>query len=162
MNSRHLQVALMMASFFLAYVLSVMPLSMEWRWFRPNFVALVMVFWLLKSPFHIGLAGAWFLGLMLDAVEGGYLGQHALSFTIIAYVVMVLYQRIRVFAAGQQAFLVFVLLGLDQIIMSWVYMVFRAGEFIDASILSSALTGALLWPLLVWVMYRFQSFFALR
>jgi rod shape-determining protein MreD len=71
------------ASFVIALLLNFLP----WRDLRlvPDFVALVLVFWCVRQPRLVGLGVAWALGLISDAGNGVLLGQHALAYSIIAF-----------------------------------------------------------------------------
>jgi len=96
------------ASFMLAYILSVLPMP-EWlKWARPEWVALVLIYWVLAIPERIGVTTAWFVGLGADVLEGTMLGLNALSLSIVAYMVLQLYQRLRMFSPWQQCGLVLV------------------------------------------------------
>ena len=120
-------------------------------------MALILIYWLLRSPEQLGVRFAWMLGLMLDGVEGAFLGQHALAFSLIAYVVLTRYQQLRMFSLVQQALFVFALLCLDQMIANWVYIMVRGG---DGSLLSltGALLAALIWPTMTLVLNRYPLF----
>jgi len=71
------------ASFVLALFLNFLP----WRDLRlvPDFVALVLIFWCVRQPRLIGLGIAWTLGLFADAGNGVLLGQHALAYSLLAF-----------------------------------------------------------------------------
>jgi len=157
-NKQQSLMLLMISSFLLAYCLAIIPLPESLRDFRPNFVALLLLYWLLRAPEWFGVGSAWLLGLILDGLTGVYLGQHAMSFAVLAYIVLVLYQRLRMFSIGQQALLVFVLLGLDLMLNSWVDMVLRGGKE-NLMLLSGAVLGAMLWPVMASYLARWQMKF---
>src|SRR5512134_880631 len=89
------------ASFALALFLNFLP----WRDLRlvPDFVALVLVFWCVRQPRLVGLGVAWTLGLVTDAGNGVLLGQHALAYSLAAFLGIWLSRRILWFGAGLQA-----------------------------------------------------------
>lgn len=147
MNSyrRSLPLLMLATTFALAFLAMAFPL-VEWlRVLRPNIVALFLIYWLMRIPENIGVGFAWFVGLLFDGVSGGLLGQHALSFSFIAYLVLLLHQRVRMFGVAQQAVLVSLFLLFDQFIGNWVVAVFRGDGFTFMPILS-AITGAMCWP----------------
>ncbi len=156
MNNNQARLVLILISLLLAFMLAVSPLPDQWRWLRPNFVALVLIYWVLREPEVVGITLAWLVGLILDGVTGVYLGQHALSFAIIAYVVIVLHKRLRMFSVAQQAMLVFILLGLDQMINGWIDLVLRGGRE-ELLLLMSAVIGGALWPVVVALINRFHG-----
>ena len=70
----------------LALAATVAPLP-EWlEPYRPDFVALTVLWFCLLSPRLLGLTYGWCAGLALDGFSGVLLGQHALTLTVIAYV----------------------------------------------------------------------------
>jgi rod shape-determining protein MreD len=100
--------------FLLALVLTIMPLPLWAQDYRPQWVALMLIYWCLALPERIGVATAWGLGIMQDVVSGALLGQHALSLSVLAFLTVRLHQRIRIFPWWQQALSVLVLLLLER------------------------------------------------
>jgi len=107
-------------SFIAAYMLTAMPLPVWAADWRPAWVTIVLIYWCLALPERVNIGVAWVLGLFLDVQQGTVFGQHALSLIIIAYIIVVSHQRIRVFPLTQQALLVCVLILLSQLLMLWI------------------------------------------
>src|SRR3990170_2772256 len=95
------RVSTIIMSFALALFLNFLP----WRDLRvvPDFVALVLVFWCIRQPRLVGLGVGWALGLITDAGNGVLLGQHALSYSVLAFLGIWLSRRILWFGPGLQA-----------------------------------------------------------
>lgn len=104
----------------LALVLSVVPLPDSIVAFRPDWVAVVLLYWAVMQPRRYGLFTALFMGLALDALSGSLLGQHALALLLIVYLTQRFHLRIRVFPASQLALTVIVLLSLYEFMLFWV------------------------------------------
>ncbi|MFT5117563.1 MAG: rod shape-determining protein MreD [Kiritimatiellia bacterium] len=139
---------LMFLSILLALLLSIVPLSFEWRGWRPEFMALVVIYWSTYSPQHFGLLGAWIAGLLLDVITLSPMGYHSIGLIVVAYISHLAYQRIRSYALWQQAAWVFVLVGIYQLFGNWAsgFM----GKSVDTPIfLVAALVTAFMWPLTV-------------
>src|SRR5690606_36059876 len=102
-------------SFALALLLSVYPLPDAWQWFRPEFVALLVIYWVTALPDRIGVGAAFVVGLLQDLVENAVPGQHALALVALSYVCLLSYQRIRNYALWQQSAWVFILIGIHQL-----------------------------------------------
>ena len=137
------------ASFALALFLNFLP----WQDLRlvPDFVALVLVFWCIRQPRLVGLGVAWALGLVTDAGNGVLLGQHALSYSIVAFLAIWLSRRVLWFGAGLQALHV----GLILLVAQGVALLVRlaaGNDFPGWPILVGPLAGALLWPLVSWLL----------
>ncbi len=112
--------AVIVLSFIVAYMLTAMPLpswAVDWR---PAWVTIVLIYWCLALPERVNIGIAWLLGLFLDVQQGTVFGQHAVSLTVVAYIIIVTHQRVRVFPLTQQALLVCVLVLLAQLLMLWI------------------------------------------
>ncbi len=147
---QHPNLPIVALSFFLAMLLGILPLPTDWAWFRPEFVALLVIYWVMTLPDRMGHSC-----LVQDVVENATLGQHALALVAVAYVCVLSYQRIRNYALWQQAAWVFVLVGIHQLFWNWVHSL--AGPAAQSLIfLVPALVSALLWPIVLIVMDRLQ------
>ncbi|WP_408034135.1 rod shape-determining protein MreD [Thiorhodovibrio winogradskyi] len=88
--------------------------------YRPQWVALTVIFWITTLPNRIGVFWAFFAGLMLDVVTGSLLGRHALSFSVMGYLTVELEQRIALFRAWQQAVSIWLILTVERLLSLWV------------------------------------------
>ena len=104
----------------MAYVLAVLPLPQWLQWGRPEWVALTLIYWCIALPQRVGIATGLVLGVGLDVLEGAVLGQNAFALVVVALLSLILYQRLRVYSLWQQAAVVFVLVGINQLICQWV------------------------------------------
>ena len=65
----HAQVVIA-ATFVLALLLAVYPLPLSWRWWRPEFVVMVAIYWIFTLPLRTSLILLILLGLFQDLLEG--------------------------------------------------------------------------------------------
>jgi len=137
------------ASFALAMFLNFLP----WRDLRlvPDFVALVVVFWCVRQPRLVGLGVAWALGLVTDAGNGVLLGQHALAYSIMAFLGIWLSRRILWFGPGLQALHVGAIMVVGQSVALLVRVIAGDG-FPGWTMLVGPAAGAILWPVVSWVL----------
>ncbi|HEY0721350.1 MAG TPA: rod shape-determining protein MreD [Gammaproteobacteria bacterium] len=142
---RHHAGWVIVVSFIVALMLTMMPLP-EWaRFVRPQWVTMVLIYWCMALPGRVSVGWGWALGLLLDVAHGSVLGQHALSLSLIAYAVTLLYQRLRLYPLSQQAIIVALLIFLQLLITLWVKGATGAAPD-DLGFWLTALTSALLWP----------------
>jgi rod shape-determining protein MreD len=132
-------------SFFVALVLAVLPLPQWLQWGRPEWVVLVLIYWVIALPHRVGLVTALLLGVVLDVLEGAVMGQNAFALVVVAMLSLTLYQRLRVFSLWQQAAVVFVLVGINQMICQWVQNLQGVGAS-TLFFLLPAFSSSLLWP----------------
>src|SRR5688572_5098923 len=104
----------------LAGLLGIMPMPQWLEAWRPEWIALVLVYWVIALPHRIGLLTAWTVGFFVDVLEGSLLGLNAIALTLIAYVALSLYQRLRMFTPLQQSTTILMLIGVSQLLIFWV------------------------------------------
>lgn len=141
-----------LASFLLASLMLVMPLPSLLEYYRPEWMALAVIYWSMALPHRFGLIGAWVLGFFVDVLEGSLLGLNGLVLALVAYLAMSLYQRLRMFTMLQQASTVFMLVGLHQLVSFWVLTVSNQNTSPNLMFLVSAVTSALIWPFVFYLL----------
>ena len=77
---------------------------------RPDFLALVLLYWCIQEPRYVGVGVAWALGLVMDVADATVFGQHALAYAVLAYAAEYFRRRVLRFPLWQQAAQVAVLL----------------------------------------------------
>lgn len=129
-------------------MLMVVPLPDWAQHFRPDWVALTLIYWAMMLPRSWSVGTAWIVGLILDVAQGTILGQHALALCFIVFVTVRFHLLMRVFPTSQLTATVFSLLALYQFILFWINGV--AG--IDTPAISywaPVISGTLIWPLVL-------------
>ncbi len=126
--------------------ISIVPLPLWAQWGRPDLVAIVVLYWIMALPERVGIGFAWSVGLVQDIIEGSVLGQHAFALAILAYLALILYQRLRMFTPVQQAWVIFVFTALNQLLCHWVQTLVGIVSF-NILFMLPAVFSALLWPL---------------
>ena len=129
-------------SLLLALLLNLVPLGRLPG--LPDWVALVLAFWCVREPRRVGMLSGFALGLVMDAAYGSLLGQHALTYVLLAYAAASLSRRILWFGFVQQAVHVLPLLLGAQLLMVAVRLVAGA-EFPGWQYFLSSVTATLLW-----------------
>lgn len=117
----------------------------------PDFVALTLTFWCVRQPRLVGLGIGWLLGLLMDTGNGVLLGQHALAYSLLAFAAITLSRRILWFTWLHQAMHVAVLLLGAQSVEVLVRLA-AGGEFPGWTVVVGPLLGALLWPIVSFVL----------
>jgi rod shape-determining protein MreD len=141
MQDRAHSIWVIFLSFFIAYLLAIVPFP-EWAMnYRPEWVPMVLIYWTMALPYRVGIGSAWAVGLVLDVLEGSTLGVNALALVVVAYVALSLHQRMRMFSTLQQSGLVLALVGLNLMF------------------LMAALTSAVIWPSLFQLLRQIRRSF---
>jgi rod shape-determining protein MreD len=132
-------------SLLVGLILMILPLPDPVQIYRPNWVALILIYWNMALPRRVGPWIAFFIGIVVDTSQGTLLGQHALALVIIIYINQVFHQRIRVMSLVQQAIYVFGLLVISQVIIVWVEGIMGRPPPLLA-FFSAPFIGMLIWP----------------
>lgn len=158
MNQNHwLPVSL---SLVVAIILTLLPMP-DWTvWFRPAWVLMVLIYWIIMYPYRVNVGTAWIVGILMDVLNGTLLGEHALALTLVAYFVARMHSQLRMYPLIQQGLWVFMFVLLYQFILfcvqgfigelprTWLYW-------------SSSATSMLLWPWVFTIMRDFGRRFKL-
>jgi rod shape-determining protein MreD len=144
------------ATYLIAMILTVWPLPQWAEVFRPAWVPLVTIYWCLWLPERIGVIIAFFAGLLVDALSGTLLGEHALALVLVAWAALWMHLQVRVYPWWQQCVVVLGILALHALVLFWVdgmlgYTVGAAMRWIPI------LVSAALWPWVLQVMSRSQQ-----
>lgn len=130
---------------FAALMLNLLPLTGWILALRPDFVALVLLYWGIHQSRKIGFLMAWLLGLAMDVADGSLFGQHALAYSVMMFGAIVLSRRVSMFDMRHQIAHVLPILLIMQLIVLAVRQ--AAGDaFPGWWYFLSSFTGALLWP----------------
>ncbi|MCY4356781.1 MAG: rod shape-determining protein MreD [Gammaproteobacteria bacterium] len=149
-------------SFIIAYLLAIVPLPDWARPYRPEWISMVLLYWVMALPYRVGIGTAWLVGIIHDVLEGSMLGLNSLGLLLIAYVTMTLHLRLRMFSAMQQAGLVLALTGINLNLTHWLQVV--SGQTVSSSLLFmlGAVTSAVIWPLLFQLLRYTRRYFDVR
>jgi rod shape-determining protein MreD len=132
---------------FLGLVANMAPVSGLALVLRPDFLALVILYWCIQEPRYMGVGIAWILGLVMDVADATVFGQHALAYAVLAYAAEYFRRRVLRFPLWQQAPQVGVLLLVCAALVLLVRFV--GGAPIPGwTYFVPSIVGALLWPLL--------------
>ncbi len=127
-----------------ALLLGLLPLPGWLQPFRPYWLALVLVYWIIEAPDRIGLGFAFLLGVLADLAFGTLLGEQALRLTVMAFIVQRFRAQLRFFPLSQQALAVAGLLLNDRVVGAAVHMALGEPQ-LPSSFWWAPLAGMLLW-----------------
>jgi rod shape-determining protein MreD len=142
---RHWLISLLSLAATLA--LASVPLPDSVAPLRPDWVAVVLLYWSLMAPRQFSLLTAFWMGIALDTLTGALLGQNALALLLVVYLAEKFHLRLRVFPVSQLAITVAILLALYEFVLFWIDgMAGRTVPLIERWL--PPLTGTLVWLLM--------------
>ena len=140
----------------LALAAELLPLPPAIQPLRPAWTTMAVIYWSLMWPGRFGVFSAFIVGLFIDVAHGGLLGQHALSLSLVAYVVLKLHLQMRVFPLWQLTLSVFALMFLEVFVLLWIDGVTGRAEF-GPGRWGPVLAAGIFWPLLMAGMDRMRE-----
>ena len=132
-------------SFVLAMLMRVMPLPEVLSLFKPDWVSLVLIYWVMALPNRIGVFSGWCLGLFVDVLDGTLFGINALSLALEAFLIQMIFHRLRLFPRWKQAINVTVVIGIHMMIVMTLSSLVKPVN-IDYTYWFSLIGSLLFWP----------------
>lgn len=148
-------------SFLIAIILEQVPWPEQFIYYRPTWLALILIYWVMALPHRVSVGSGFFLGIFMDLIQGSALGVHALAYSMICYLVSYKHQLLRNMALWQQSL---VIAGLS-VVMN--FTIFWA-EFLSSLVLFhpevfwNCLINAILWPWMFLLLRKVRRQFLVR
>jgi rod shape-determining protein MreD len=76
-------------SFFIAFSLVIFPLPASIAFLRPDFVLLVLTYWVVNLPNRAGVVMAFIVGIFYDLLAGSLFGVMGLTMSIVAFLQLI-------------------------------------------------------------------------
>ncbi len=133
-------------SLLIAYIAILLPWSGVALTLRPDFLLLVIIFWMIRAPNICNIGTAWTVGLLVDLATGSVFGQYALAYTIAAFFAATYQRRLVLFNHSQQLLYVFLLLLTSQVSLLILKM-FAGSQPVSWQYFLPSISGVLLWRL---------------
>jgi rod shape-determining protein MreD len=112
----------------------------------PDLLAVVMLFWCVHQPRMVGIGVAFLFGVMTDVHQAALLGQHALTFTALGFLAVMVHRRLLWFSVPSQAMQVFPIFFAVHA-LELVLRMMSGASFPGWPIILAPLFEALLWPI---------------
>lgn len=137
-------------SFFVGFILSTIPWSIDYIAFKPYWVLILLLQWSCREPKKVLYITALILGILMDSVTSSHLGQHAIGYLICTF----LNRRLYPTATGRSLIYYFLIITL----IFFVYSLTQAGlEFFSYNLIpfDSTFWGPIVSSSIVWIWFDF-------
>ena len=138
-----------------ASVLTVYPIPYDLVSWRPVFMLMVSLFWVMYQPRWCGVWFAFFVGLACDVMVDTQLGQQAFSFVVVAFAVRYVVQNRRVLTFSNAW--VLVALGVFLHLLLMFVLQKLSGQMLSLHHWLAWLPTVLMWPMLVYSLKRWRT-----
>lgn len=129
-------------------IFQLYPWSSSGTIIRPDFLLVVVLYWLLQAPYQCNIGWVWFAGLLVDLSTGSLLGQHALTFAVTAFLGLT-YQRRLVLFSRWQLYLYVTFLFATQRLLILLLKLFAGSELPDWTYAFPVVSDLILWQCMV-------------
>ncbi len=147
-------------SLLVALLLGVAHLPEDWPnwlgWLRPNWLVLVVLFWVIELPHRLSLIAAWCVGIVADALYAQPLGLSALVLACVTYLGRRFFERLRMYSVLQQCGVSFVLVLLGEVLRVSV-MGLSSNARWSWGVLVVPFVSMLVWPLVFLLLLRVRT-----
>ena len=139
-----------------ALALDILPLPVGVIWLRPNWMVLVLIYWIVVMPYRVSVGYAFVFGLKMDLLQGSILGEHAVAMIIVAYIAAKMQKQMQIFSLQQQMLAIFLLLLVYKIVIFAIqgFIGQLPGSFLYWL---SVLVDVILWPWLYLLLQSWRS-----
>lgn len=133
-------------SLLVALILQLVPLSAEFIYWRPDFLLLITVGWIIYSPDSRGIGFAASMGLLADLVFASPLGLHVLLFAMVGAIPLYFSGWLMYFTLIHRCGFIFCLIAFYQLINTFLFSLFSF-PVNYGDVLPIAFVSALIWPI---------------
>ena len=127
-----------------ALLFNLIPLPIRLLELRPDFCALVLVYWGIHQPRRVGFGVAFVLGLAIDLVDASLFGQHSLAYVTLMFGAITLSRRVLNFSLVSQSLHILPLLIAADLTALAVRLL-AGDELPGVAHFAGSLIGAALW-----------------
>jgi rod shape-determining protein MreD len=136
-------------------LLSIIPMGFPFMLFRPAWILLLVIYLQCTAPKQCSVMFILLLGLFLDALSLGVLGQHAFVLLLTAFAVSKRAQRFRLFSMSQQLIGIVAFSAVYQLVLLGTQLIWGYPVMIWGAV-GSVMMSVLCWP---WFQYLGDSLF---
>ena len=147
---RHYTIAI---TLLIAMVFQIIPVPVQVDLYRPDWVLIVLSYWVMALPHRANVGVAFTSGLALDILLGTAMGVHSFALSISIYVLAANYQRLRNCSVWQQAVIIGVVSALYHSLLFWLLRLLTDVTFRFEE-LWPVLTSMALWPWIFWLLRK--------
>ena len=158
MNKRLNNLIFVWSIMLLTTMMTIMPLPDFFHGIRIEWVSLAIIFFSMMNVSLMGVIAAWTIGLLLDLLQGGLLGENALILSIISYLSYRFRFQVRVYPDWQLMIVTLFFLSFGNLISLWIRGFSGRTLFVTEEWLSIFI-AALIWPVFMRMTEILQNYF---
>ena len=111
----------------------------------PNYVVMVLLYWVMATPEKVNVGTGWITGLFMDLLLGSTLGIHAALMAFVVWMVAGMFSNSRYYSLIQKTIVVGTVNFIGQFLFYWVEHIFGLVS-VNYDNLWSGFATVILWP----------------
>ena len=147
--------------FIIALVMEIAPWPAGFQGFKPAWLVLTLLYWVLAVPRKVNIGCAFTLGLVWDLVLGSTLGIHALVVSVFTYFIALNHQLIRNLSLWLQSLLVILFIFAVRSGVFLIELLLNDPQFHSQEIFGAIISG-ILWPWLFLLLRKIRHQIGLK
>lgn len=137
-------------------VLEIAPWPAGLQSFKPAWLVLILMYWVLSTPTKVNIGSAFILGVIWDLVLGSILGVHALVLSVFAYLIAINHLILRNMSLWMQSILVILFIFALRLGIFLIELLLHSAYFNWQEIFGAIASG-LLWPWIFLLLRKVQQ-----
>lgn len=137
-------------------VLMVYPVSYFLSGWRPTFMLLIMLFWVMCQPAWCGVWFAFMVGIFTDLLMEYPLGLNAMSFVLIAFFARFFTRERRIMTQTNLWMIAIIAIAFHLLLM-WLLLVMSGNEMGILRHWQALLSSVLIWPVVYWGLKKWRA-----
>ena len=143
---------LILFSLFLGLIFDAFPMYSSLNEVKPTILLLTLIYWNIALPDRVGITISLLFGLLMDLLEGTFLGIYPLVFVISSFLSQRFFYQFRVRKIWQQSLIIFLLAFTLKLLLSFDFidvqpnLISLSDNLYLGSSLIYALLSSFLWP----------------
>lgn len=123
---------------------------------RPDWLLLILFFWVIELPHRIGLIAVWLLGFAVDALQATALGTHGLILASVTYIAWRFFERLRMYSVLQQCGVVLLLVFASEVMQIFITSIGSQRAW-GWEVLLVPMMSMITWPFVYLILLRLRT-----
>lgn len=138
-----------------ASILTVYPMASSWSIWRPEFMLLLTLFWIVSQPKWCGIWFAFFIGFITDLMLDSHLGIHAFVYVFLIFAARFLTRNRRMLTFSSRWIIAVVVIFLN----FFLFFLFHrmSGNIVSLWFWSPIIPSILAWPVICFLLKRWRG-----
>jgi len=149
-----------LVSLLVAMLLGVVHLPASWPewlgWFRPDWLLLVLFFWVVEVPHRVGMIAMWCMGVFVDVLYADPIGLNGFILAAVTFIAWRFFERLRMYSVLQQCAIIFALVVGAEFLRIFVIGLDSERQWSWGVLVTPLITMAL-WPPLFLILLRIRT-----